>query len=222
MASVRFSLIKLILLFSLLLPASTFVIAADSGAAPSAFAPTSHVPSTKNPKTKMFAFPSSKKESISTFAGKIAPVLEKLWITPDKAKNIGIAIKTVTEPADLFFILFVGWFLLPLVQIPYEKFYMKNADDNSVDIQKSDVLNSPVKVKKEFRDTKLFFYTHLIAEAGRIAGLVYLVDCLAIALAVLGFNVQNTSKLCAKTIYTAWIFTRVNALRKYLIKKAFR
>jgi small-conductance mechanosensitive channel len=90
------------------------------------------------------------------------------------------------------------------------------------ELSKDVVTNTAVKVKKPFRDTKLYFYTHLVAEAGQIAGLVYMVDCLAIALEVLGFNVQNHSKLCAKTIYTAWLFTRINGLRKYLVGKAFR
>jgi small-conductance mechanosensitive channel len=146
-----------------------------------------------------------------------------LYITPAKAKNIATAIRVVTEPVDLVFILFVGWCLLPLVQFPYEQFFLKNQVDEQINqVQKDVVTNAAVKVKKPFRDTKLYFYTHLIAEAGQIAALVYLVDCLAIALEVLGFNVQNHSKLCAKTIYTAWLFTRINGLRKFLVGKAFR
>jgi hypothetical protein len=213
------------LTFTLLLPASTFVLAADKPSInnPSAFSPPSAVPAThKKSSTKMFSFPSSKKENISAFAGKIAPVLSKLYITPEKAKNIAAAIRIVTEPADLIFILFVGWFLLPLVQFPYEKIYLRSDMTVQDDINKEVVTNTAVKVKKPFRDTKLYFYTHLIAEAGQIAGLVYLVDCLAIALEVIGFNVQNHSKLCAKTIYTAWLFTRINGLRKFLVGKAFR
>mmetsp|Transcript_7234 Transcript_7234/g.13729 ORF Transcript_7234/g.13729 Transcript_7234/m.13729 type:complete len:556 (-) Transcript_7234:74-1741(-) len=223
-------LLFLFLTFTLLLPASTFVLAADkpSSKSPSALDPPSTIPAThktssaRASSTKMFSFPSSKKENISAFAGKIAPVLSKLYITPVKAKNIAIAIRTVTEPADLVFILFVGWFLLPLAQLPYEKIYMRNEVLGQDELTKDVVTTAPVKVKKPFKDTKLYFYTHLVAEAGQIAGLVYLIDCLAIALEVLGFNVQNHSKLCAKTIYTAWLFTRINGLRKYLVGKAFR
>ena len=213
----------LLALCILLLPAGNcFVLATDKSSTP-AFAPTSSIPSTKKA-TKMFAFPSHKAENVSAFAGKIAPVLSKLYITPEKAKNILMAIRTVTEPADLIFILTIGWFLLPLVQLPYEKLYLR-LDPNKGEgdgVQTNVAISDKSIFKKPFRDTKLYFFTHVIAEAGRIAGLVYAIDCLAIALEVLGFSVQNHSQLCAKTIYTAWLFTRINGLRKYLVAKAFR
>ena len=220
------ALLRFILTSTLLLPASTLVFAADKVPSPrGSFSPNSTVPSTtQKTGTKIFSFPSHKNEHISAFAGKISPVLSKLYITPEKATNIVTALKFVTEPADLIFIVFVGWFLLPLVQLPYDKLYLtKNtAGDNAVVAEKKTVTTTPIKVRKPFKDTKLYFYTHLIAEAGRIAGLVYLVDCLAIALEVLGFNVQNNSKLCAKAVYTAWAFIRINGLKKFLVARAFR
>ena len=217
----RPTLFRFLLTLTLLLPASKFVLAADQFTTPTAFTSTSTAPTAKKATTKMFSFPHHKKENISAFAGKIAPVLSKLYITPDKARNIASAIKTVTEPADIVFIVLIGWFLLPLVQLPYDKLYLaKGGADNDALDQKS--VTTTAKIRKSFKDSKLYFYTHVIAEAGRIASLVYLVDCLAIALEVVGFNVQNHSKLCAKTIYTAWLFTRINGLRKYLVAKAFR
>jgi len=217
----RPTIFRFLLTLTLLLPASKFVLAADKFTTPTAFTSTSTAPTAKKATTKMFSFPHHKKENISAFAGKIAPVLSKLYITPDKARNIASAIKTVTEPADIVFIVLIGWFLLPLVQLPYDKLYLaKGGADNDALDQKS--VTTTAKIRKSFKDTKLYFYTHVIAEAGRIASLVYLVDCLAIALEVVGFNVQNHSKLCAKTIYTAWLFTRINGLRKYLVAKAFR
>ena len=217
----RPTFLSCLLTFTLLLPSSKFVLAADKFTTPTAFTSTSTAPTAKKSTTKMFSFPHHKKENVSAFAGKIAPVLSKLYITPDKARNIASAIKTVTEPADIVFIVLIGWFLLPLVQLPYDKLYLaKGVADNDALGQTS--VTTTAKMKKAFKDSKLYFYTHVIAEAGRIASLVYLVDCLAIALEVVGFNVQNHSKLCAKTIYTAWLFTRINGLRKYLVAKAFR
>jgi small-conductance mechanosensitive channel len=220
----NYVLFKAILTLTFLLPASTFVFAADKiPTPPTAFIPSSPVPTMKKPATKIFSFPSHKSEHISAFAGKISPILSKLYVTPEKAKNVITAIKFVTEPADLVFIILIGWFLLPLVQLPYDKLYLsRNTEGDDAVAEKTVTTATPVKVRREFKATKLYFYTHLIAEAGRIAGLVYLVDCLAIALEVLGFNVQNHSKICAKTIYTAWAFTRINGFKKFLVARAFR
>lgn len=176
--------------------------------------------------TKMFAFPVHKKEDISAFAGKIAPVLSKLYITPEKATNIWLALKTVTEPADLIFIAFIGWLLLPLVQFPYEKLPLKLAqkerEEDDVIQSSPSKIQQKKKIKLPFLESKVYFYTHLLSEAARIAAFVYSMDCLAIAMETLGFHVQYFSKYAAKVTYTAWIFVRINALRKYLIKKAFR
>lgn len=160
--------------------------------------------------TKLHAFPTHKKDNISALAGKVAPVLSKLWITPEKARNIFTALKTVTDVEDVIFIGFFGWILLPLVRLIYVKYILSREQEGEF------------PPKKPFLDTKLFLITNLISEAGRMAALVFSIDCLAIAFETIGFNVQNYSKLTAKAVYMTWIFTRINRLRNYLVSKAFR
>jgi len=206
---------------------NTFLVRAIETNPNPAFVPTSSIPTTKgtaapSARSKMFAFPINKQEDISAFAGKISPVLSKLYITPVKAKNILNALKTVTERGDLVFIIFVGWPLLPLVKFPYEKLSLGAGFNRSKAKEEDSSKQLKLADKRAFVDTKVYFYTHLIAEAGRIAALVYFIDCLAIALETLGFNVQHHSKYFAKMIYTAWIFLRINALRNFFIAKAFR
>lgn len=162
------------------------------------------------PYTKLYAFPTHKKENISALAGKVAPVLSKLWITPEKARNIFVALKTVTDVEDVIFIGFFGWVLLPILRLFYSKYFLAREREGDF------------PPKKPFVDTKLFLIANLIAEAGRIAAMVFSIDCLAISLETIGFNVQNFSKLTAKAVYMTWIFTRINRFRNYLVSHAFR
>lgn len=191
----------------------SFVQAQEKNSKPF-FQPSSSVPhpptSDHKSRTNLFAFPSHKKENISALAGKVAPVLSKLWITPTKARNIYTAIKTVTDIEDVIFIGIVGWLLLPLFRLFYDKIILAREKEGDF------------PPKKPFRDTKLFLVANLISEAGRIAGIVFSIDCLAIALETIGFHVHNYSRLSAKAVYMTWAFSRINALRKYLVSKAFR
>lgn len=236
--SIKF-LVSIFACSTLLRPANTFVLGipsaiipdlqSNSNSLPGATTFSNNIPSSpfdqgsragSPPSTKMFQH---KKEAVSTFAGRISPVLSKLVITKEKAQAISMAIRAIVEPADVIFIVFIGWFLVPLVRVPYEKFY---AQKSIAEIDKSKGGTSQVsetKFCKPFHESKLYFYLNLLAEAGQIAGVIYLVDCLAISLGVLGFTeIQNhISRLFAKTIYTVWIFTRINVFRKFLVSKVF-
>jgi small-conductance mechanosensitive channel len=142
----------------------------------------------------------------SAFAGKIFPILSKLYISPEKARQIVTAINIVQEPGDWIFIFLLGWATIPVIKYPYEKL----------------AIGSSEATKKPFKDTLAYHFALHLSQAGKIAALVYGLDCVAIALQTMGFkDATQYSPYLAKAIYTLWIFMRFNALKQYLVFKAF-
>lgn len=153
-------------------------------------------------------------EQYSALAGKIFPVLSKLFISPKKARKIFRQIHKVQEPGDWIFIFLLGWVTIPAVKYPYEKIVIGRS------AKQQDTTNS--KPKRPFQETFLYHFADHLSQAGKIAALVYGLDCIAIALETIGFSrVTVFSPYLAKAIYTLWIFLRVNKLKRFLIFKAF-
>ena len=147
----------------------------------------------------------------SAFAGKIFPILSKLYISPEKARQIATAINKVQEPGDWIFIFLLGWVTMPIIQYPYEKLAIGTSP-----------ITKDGKVKTPFKETFIFHIADHVSQAGKIAALVYGIDCIAIALETIKFKgVTQYSPLVAKAIYTVWMFLRCNALKKYFVFKAF-
>mmetsp|Transcript_22405 Transcript_22405/g.33161 ORF Transcript_22405/g.33161 Transcript_22405/m.33161 type:complete len:446 (-) Transcript_22405:96-1433(-) len=148
----------------------------------------------------------------SAFAGNIFPILSKLYISPEKARQIATAINKVQEPGDWIFIFLLGWATMPIIQYPYEKLLA--------------IGTSPItkdgKLKKPFKETFIYHIADHVSQAGKIAALVYGLDCIAIALETMGFKgVTQYSPHIAKAIYTIWMFLRFNALKQFFVFKAF-
>jgi len=142
----------------------------------------------------------------SAFAGKIFPILSKIYISPERAREIATAINIAQEPGDWIFIFLLGWATIPVIKYPYEKL----------------VIGTSLTTKKPFKETFAFQFALHLSQAGKIAALVYGMDCVAIALQTMGFNgVTQYSPYIAKAIYTLWIFSRVNELKQYLVYNVF-
>lgn len=155
-------------------------------------------------------------EHYSALAGKIFPVLSKLYISPDKARNIFKQIQKVQEPGDWIFIFLLGWVTIPVVKYPYEKLVMGSS---TRDTAKG---GSPTSSKRPFQESFLYYFADHLSQAGKIAALVYGLDCIAIALETIGFShVTMFSPYIAKAIYTLWIFMRFNKLKRFLVFKSF-
>jgi len=160
----------------------------------------------------------------SALAGKLFPILSKLYISPAKATKIFKAIQKVQDPCDWIFIFLLGWVTIPLVRIPYEKIVIgttsqrrrkKSADTGTG----TGIIPAPAR---PFNDTFIFHFAEHLAQAGKIAALVYGLDCLAIALDTLGFQAATTfSPYIAKAIYTMWMFKRFSRVVHYLVFKSF-
>lgn len=157
----------------------------------------------------------------SAFAGKIFPILSKLYISPEKARNIYKAINTVQEPGDWIFIFLVGWATLPVIRYPYEQIALKKRVHGK---ELNDLEGTEASLyTKQFNETFLYHFATHISQAGKIAALVYGLDCIAISLETIGFKAATKySPMCAKVIYTVWMFSRFNTFKKYLVYNAFR
>lgn len=147
----------------------------------------------------------------SAFAGKIFPLLSKLYVSPKKARKIINEIRTVQEPGDWIFILTLGWITIPVVKCTYEKFVIGK--------------NSRTKcgnTERLFKESLVYYFAEHVSQAGRIAAGVYVLDCVAIALDTMGFQaISQYSPNIAKAIYTVWIFSRVSSFKRFMVFKFF-
>lgn len=173
----------------------------------------------------------------SAFAGKIFPILSKLVIGPEKVKHILASLRAAASFGDLFFIICLGWATLPIMTFFYEKIALNKMPTHSAD-SKYGTKSSSIKTKDNsdnsvtnessssqlpviFKNTLLFHVTDHISQAGKIAVLVYAVDCLAIIIKGMGFNVKNYSQIIAKLIYTCWAYQRIKHIKRYFVYKLF-
>ena len=147
----------------------------------------------------------------SAFAGKIFPILSKLYVSPNEAKQIFKEIQTVQEPGDWIFILLLGWATIPMIKYPYEKFVigMKPKKENQAP-------------PRPFKESGIFHFAEHLQQAGRIGAIIYGLDCLGIALETMGFQqINQYMPSVAKGIYCLWMFSRLNTFKRFIIFKSF-
>ena len=145
-----------------------------------------------------------KKGSNVAVAGKLFPLLSKLFITPAKARDIVANVGSAVDVGDLFLIAFFGWVLLPVSKFLYNRKHM--ADD-------------PVP---DFATSKRFKILTLISQAAKLGGIVYLIDVLSITLNVIGIKFpykHNFAVKAAQVLFTTWAVYRFIPYKKYLIEK---
>ena len=170
--------------------------------------------------------------SDSAFAGKIFPILSKLLIRPETARRIYASLKSTISVGDLIFIFIIGWTTVPVIQFFYDQFVYSTpavVDPNSQNITATSVDDSsadnikPIEAHTTplFQNTLLFQIADHISQAGKIAALVYIIDCLSIIVKCMGFDVKNYSQVIAKIIYTVWTYLRIQDFKSYLVKRLF-
>lgn len=164
-------------------------------------------------RTSLSAIPKSnplpivKKSSNVAVAGRLLPILRKFFIGPAKWKEITAGVGSAVDAGDLFLIAVFGWVLLPVSRLIYNRKH--KAED-------------PVP---DFKTSRLFKISSLISQVAKIAGIVYVIDVLAITLNVIGIKFPYTHKLnmkCAEVLYTIWAAWRLVPYKKYLIDKRVR
>jgi small-conductance mechanosensitive channel len=165
----------------------------------------------------------------SALAGKILPITTRLWTVKIKYKDIISAIRNLASPSELILLILLGWTTVPILQYPYNKFFiesspreMKAPATTSTMMEDGATTDTEVVENKKsvpFHQTIVFMIADHIARASKISILVYAIDCMAVTLKTLGFDVKNYSQIIAKVIYTTWFYDRVKQLKKYLIFK---
>lgn len=137
-------------------------------------------------------------------AGKIFPMISKFFIGPQKFKDITEQVGKAVDLGDVVLLATVGWAVLPICTFLFDR---KHQSDDPV---------------PDFKTTRLYRILLLLSQFAKIAGLVYIVDVLAIALNVIGiefpYQHQVTVK-CAQVLYTLWVAWRLVPYKKHLIEK---
>jgi small-conductance mechanosensitive channel len=139
----------------------------------------------------------------SALAGNILPVIQKLVITPEKAKLMLQKTAEVIDWQDFVFLVFLGWCTVPLLKLPMENIILSRDD-------------AMIQPRKRFQDTVAFHVADNLSQIARLAMLVYGMDVIKIFLTCMGFtfpHLQELPKNFAKIIYTLWVVVRISKLK---------
>lgn len=134
----------------------------------------------------------------------VAGFMSKVNISPSKLLEIARSVSGCIALWDILIILFLGWFLLPLVEMSY---------------------NSGLKDsrKKSFRETYLYYAVDCVSQMVKIVVIVYIADVNYIILRGLGFDIGQTMNLGAtvgKVAYTIWTVRQLKTFKRYILSKA--
>jgi small-conductance mechanosensitive channel len=159
----------------------------------------------------------------STIAGQIRPVFQKLRVSKEQMAGILEGIKSVAQVGDIALLIIVGWVLLPLMQLWYERL-MNNtaylvAASTSGDMEEKDDGTFAIK---PFEKRKIYHFFKVLSEMARLAMLVYMADLLKIFLVGAGFEIPQSQQLThvfCYVVYTVWFFYRMSVFKGYVLKK---
>jgi small-conductance mechanosensitive channel len=183
--------------------------------------------------------------------GQILPVLRKLAPSNHDVHAIWTLLRGTVHPVDLLVLTMLGWGTVPMFGVIYyycfrrrpRKFSLKRmglstassfskeeeqrqqvAAEEDSDEDDDGVLLSSIFTSDDFLSSYMFHVADHVSQASRLAILVYLVDCLAVLLAGLGFSSPalhhpntNLSTCFAKILYIAWAAQRMSVFKRYLL-----
>lgn len=130
--------------------------------------------------------------------GSIFPAVEKFLVTQDDLEAIGQSLYTAVHPGDLFVLLFLAIFSVPLVRV---------------------MLNIP---EKKYDGVGYQLANH-VSQAAKLALVIYCFDCVVVVLSSLGVgftSLDTLSKGFAKILYISWIGYRLSVLKRYMLGRA--
>ena len=116
----------------------------------------------------------------STLAGKISPILNKLFLTSEQRQNIWYGITSVASLSDIILLLILGFAVVPTVEVPYTRFIM------SRDTKHAD---------RDFHSTTMFHVLISLAQMARLAFVVYAFDMVKIMLVGAGFSIPRHERV---------------------------
>ena len=186
--------------------------------------------------------------------GQIIPVLRKLTPSNNDVNVIWELLRHAVHPMDFVVLTLLGWGTVPLFRILYYTCYSSSTATTSSSSSKSSsspsttttttttstngekgggglvrnngkALVPPTSLfDDDFRCSYMFHISNHIAQAARLAILVYMVDCLTVVLTGLGFSFNHLSNLSlgfAKILYIVWAAQRLSVFKRYLLGRAF-
>lgn len=205
-------------------------------------------------KPKIVLPPKCHKSSLMIAGGQIIPVLRKLTPSNNDVNVIWELLRHAVHPMDFVVLTLLGWGTVPLFRILYYTCYSSSTATTSSSSSKSSsspsttttttttstngekgggglvrnngkALVPPTSLfDDDFRCSYMFHISNHIAQAARLAILVYMVDCLTVVLTGLGFSFNHLSNLSlgfAKILYIVWAAQRLSVFKRYLLGRAF-
>lgn len=125
------------------------------------------------------------------------PVLNRFAVTSDEVTEIGRRLVDAIHPGDLFALLLVAFFAVPL----------------------GATLAGATPESGSFT----YLLTSHLSQAARLGIIVYVLDCLVVILHSVGFSLLELTKISkglAKILYICWIAQRISVLKRYMLGKA--
>jgi hypothetical protein len=158
----------------------------------------------------------------SCVAGKIVPLWKGMQFLWTNNQEIMVALKDIFHFGDLIPLLLLGWVMVPMVDIMYQKAYQLEL----LSLRKIDQEGEgPTPFRPEFHRPKLFFVLQSLRGIARIGLLVYLVDLSGmIASEVSGlqrltdlWQNHGLSQSVATVLYTMWVADRFKKAKRYFV-----
>jgi hypothetical protein len=158
-----------------------------------------------------------------TLAGHLKQMASKVMITPHKARLIAAGLREVAHTDEIFFFLFLGWFLLPLVELPLKmKQHKQQQNESNHEQDSANTREQQSKEREQYQNSMGYCIAHHIAQMSKLAFAVYMVDILKIVLQGMGFEFEHDGELphaFANVLYTGWIVNRLSASKRYILAK---
>jgi len=133
----------------------------------------------------------------STIAEKISPLLSKLVLTSEQRQTIWEGITSVVSLPDIVFLLFVGFALVPSVEVPYTRFVMSRSSKHD---------------DRDFDSTVSYHVLNSLAQIARLAFVVCAFDVVKIFLVGAGFDIPRQDRMTHAFAYVSSILMKSKAV----------
>lgn len=144
----------------------------------------------------------------SALVGRFAPIFDSLVLSREDVASIVQHVSSILSAVDILVLFVFGWLLVPYTRIIYSFLFRVRTKPNKEcgsDSEKpggEEGTRSQKNGYNEFENSVLYFIIDHLSQIARLAVLVYVCDCLVIALEALGYQVEYASKVFAKILYT--------------------
>ena len=141
-----------------------------------------------------------------------------LWASPGKSVTFLKELAKVLHWQGFSFFFAMGWFLVPLMEKPYNYFQDNFLLKNKI---KNESNSNPNQAPKPYQQSKFHALVDHVAQASKIAFSVYVVDTLRIALQAWGVTsipqLALIPRAYMRVAYTFWGVDRIASLKRHFV-----